>query len=112
MRQLLHETRDLAWPSLHHTEGRLLGLPFVLAACAPGLVYDWSVCIAALMIASVASFLVFVPLTALALNGGEALGDDQPLPPLTSRAYALLFVLWTTSAWLGAALTSLRTLPV
>ena len=112
MRQLLHATRDLAWPSLRHTEGRLLGLPFVLAACAPGLVYDWSVCIAALMIASVASFLVFVPLTALALNGGVALGDDQPPPPLTPRAYALLFLLWTTSAWLGAALTSLRAMPV
>ena len=90
MRQLLYATRDLAWPSLRHTEGRLLGLPFVLAACAPGLVSDWSVCIAALMIASVASFLVFVPLTALALNGGVALGDDQPPPPLTPRAYALL----------------------
>jgi hypothetical protein len=112
MRQLLHATRDLAWPSLRHTEGRLLGLPFVLAACAPGLVYDWSVCIAALMIASVASFLVFVPLTALALNGGVALNDEQALPPLTPRAYGLLFLLWTTSAWLGAALTSLRTMSV
>ncbi|HXA26756.1 MAG TPA: hypothetical protein VNW90_31075 [Acetobacteraceae bacterium] len=112
MRQLLHATRDLAWPSLRHSEGRLLGLPFVLAACAPCLVYDWSVCIAALMVASVASFLVFVPLTALALNGGVALGDDQPLPPLTTRAYTLLFLLWTTSAWLGAALTSLRAMPV
>jgi hypothetical protein len=112
MRQLLHATRDLSWPSLRHSEGRLLGLPFVLSACAPGLVYAWPVCVAALMIASVASFLVFVPLTALALNGGMALGDEQPPPPLTPRAYALLFVLWTSAAWLGAALTSLRALPV
>jgi hypothetical protein len=111
MRQLLHSTRDLAWPSLHHSEGRLLGLPFVLSTCALGFVYSGPICIAALMIASVASFLVFVPLTALALNGGVALGDDVPPPPLTPRAYVLLFLLWTTSAWLGAALTSLRALP-
>jgi hypothetical protein len=112
MRQLLYATRDLAWPSLHHSEGRLLGLPFVLSACALGFVYSWPVCIAALMVAGVASFLVFVPLTALALNGGVALGYDESPPPLTLRAYAVLFVLWTTSAWLGAALTSLRAVPV
>jgi hypothetical protein len=112
MRQLLHATRALSWPSVHHSEGRLLGLPFVLSACAPGLVYAWPVCIAALMVASVASFLVFVPLTALALNGGAALDDNAPPPPLTPRAYALLFLLWTSAAWLGAALVSLRSLPV
>jgi hypothetical protein len=108
MRQLLYATRDLAWPSLHHSKGRLLGLPFVVAACTPALFYPLSTCIAALMVASVASFLVFVPLTALALNGGVALGDDAPLPPLTPRAYAVLLLLWTTSAWAGAALASLR----
>jgi hypothetical protein len=108
MRQLLYATRDLAWPSLHHSEGRLLGLPFVVAACAPALVYPLSTCIAALLVAGVASFLVFVPVTALALNGGAALSDDEPLPPLTPRAYVVLLLLWTTSAWLGAALASLR----
>ena len=112
MRQLLHATRDLAWPSFHHSQGRLVGLPFVLAAVAPGLVFPWPACLAALMVASVASFLVYVPLTALALNGGVALGDDEALPPLTPRAYALLFVLWTATAWLGATLASLLDLPV
>jgi hypothetical protein len=104
MRQLLHATRDLSWPSLRNTEGRLLGLPFVLAAYAPGLVFHWRACIAALLIASVASFLVYVPMTALALNGGIALNDDKPAPPLTPRAYATLFLLWTATAWFGAAL--------
>ena len=41
MRQLLHATRALSWPSLRHTRGRLLGLPFVLVACAPGLLFHW-----------------------------------------------------------------------
>jgi len=104
MRQLLLATRDLAWPSLHHAEGRLLGLPFVLAACAPGLVFQWRACIAALMLASVASFLIYVPMTALALNGGAALREDAPVPRLTPRAYSVLFLLWTATAWFGAAI--------
>jgi hypothetical protein len=104
MRQLLHATRDLAWPSLHHAEGRLLGLPFVLAVCALGFVFQWRACIGALLVASVASFLVYVPMTALALNGGVPLRDDEPAPPLTPRAYVLLFLLWTATAWFGAAM--------
>ena len=106
MRQLLHATRDLAWPSLRNAEGRWLGLPFVLTACAPGMVLQWRACVAALMLASVASFLVYVPMTALALNGGVALREDMPAPPLTPRTYVLLLVLWTSTAWLAAAAAS------
>ena len=65
-----------------------------------------------LVIAVLASFMVYVPLTVLALNGGGALAEDAPVPALTARAYAVLLVLWTTTAWLGAAaaphLTSAR----
>ena len=104
MRQLLHATRALSWPSLRHTEGRLLGLPFVLVACAPGLLFHWSACTAALMLASVASFLVYVPMTALALNGGAALSEDEPAPPLTLGAYATLLLLWTATSWFAAAM--------
>lgn len=104
MRQLLRATRDLPWPSLHHTEGRLLGLPFVLVACAPGLLFHWPACIVALLLASVASFLVYVPMMALALNHGAALRDNEPAPPLTPRAYATLFLLWTATAWSAAAI--------
>jgi hypothetical protein len=111
MRQLLHATRGLTWPSLRHSEGRLVGLPFVLTACAPGFVFHWPICVAALLVAAVASFLVYVPLTALALNGGVALVDDERSPPMTPRAYTLLLLLWTATAWLGAALVSLRGLP-
>ncbi len=81
----------------------MLGLPFVLAAVAPGFVFDWQACFAALIIASLASFLVYVPITALALNGGDALREDAPVPALTSRAYIVLLLLWTTTAWLAAA---------
>lgn len=103
MRQLRQITHDLAWPSLRDTDGRLLGLPFVVGACAPGLVVPWSACLAALLVASMANFLVYVPMTALALNGGAALRVDAPTPALTPRAYVVLLVLWTATIWAAAA---------
>jgi hypothetical protein len=93
-----------SWPSRRHTDGRLLGLLFVLAACTPVLVFEWRTCIAALLLASVASFPVFVPMTALALNRGVALRDHEPAPALTPRACATLFSLWTATAWLAATM--------
>jgi len=74
------------------------------AAITPAAAFGWQACVAALMIASVASFLVYVPLTALALNGGNALADDAPVPALTARAYGVLLALWAITAWLAAAL--------
>jgi hypothetical protein len=103
MPSLRPTTPALAWPSLRDSRGRLLGLPFVLVGCAPGFVFGWQACLAALAIASLASFLVYVPMTALALNGGGALADDAPTPALTARAYVALLVLWSATAWLGAA---------
>jgi hypothetical protein len=39
----------------------------------------------------------------VALNGGDALSEEAPVPALTARAYGVLLLLWTTTAWLGAA---------
>jgi hypothetical protein len=97
-----------AWPSLRHARGRLLGLPFLLGAATPGLVFGWPACIAAVMLASLASFVVFVPMTALALNEGRALRGDAPDPVLTARAYVVLLALWTGAAWAGAAVSQVR----
>jgi hypothetical protein len=102
MRSLRQTTTSIAWPSLRDARGRLLGLPFVLTAAAPGLAIGWQASVVALAIASLASFLVYVPLTALALNGGGALAEDAPVPPLTARAYAALLTLWTLTAWFSA----------
>jgi hypothetical protein len=103
MRSLRQTTPSLAWPSLRHAHGRLPGLPFVLTALAPGYLLGWQAGVYALAIASLASFVVYVPLTVLALNGGGALAEDAPAPALTARAYAALLALWTATAWLGAA---------
>ena len=103
MRSLRQTTPSLAWPSLRHAHGRLPGLPFVLTALAPGYLFGWQAGVCALAIASLASFVVYVPLTVLTLNGGGALAEDAPAPALTARAYTVLLVLWTATAWLGAA---------
>jgi hypothetical protein len=102
MRSLRLTTPSLVWPSLRDTRGRLLGLPFVLAALAPGYLLGWQACLSALAIACLASFLIYVPLTVLALNGGNPLAEASPVPQLTARAYWVLLTLWTTTAWLGA----------
>lgn len=102
MRSLRQTTPDVAWPSLRDARGRLLGLPFVITAGVPGILFGWQASIVALIVASVASFVVFVPMTALALNRGAALHEDASLPPLTARCYVVLLVLWTLAAWLGA----------
>jgi hypothetical protein len=105
MTQIDNPTDTLAWPSLRHARGRLLGLPFVLTAAAAGIAYGPTACAAALLIASMANFLVYLPLTVLTLNGGAALHEDAPAPPLTPRAYVVLFLLWTVTVWVAAALT-------
>lgn len=93
----------VTWPCLHEANGRLLGLPFVVTAALPGLVVGWQVCLAAAVLAILASFIVFVPLTALMLNGWQPVGRDIDMPPLTARAYGVLLLSWTGAAWLYAA---------
>ena len=102
MRSMRQATAYPFWPSLRDARGRLLGLPFVLIGCAPGAVFGWKASLAALMIASLASFLVYVPLTVLALNRGAPLGDNAPVPALTARAYVTLLTLWTLTTWAAA----------
>jgi hypothetical protein len=106
MRSLRQTTSPLAWPSLRRAHGRLPGLPFILTALTPGYLFGWQAGVCALAIASLASFVVYVPLTVLALNGGGALAEDAPAPALTARAYTVLLTLWTATAWLGAAAAS------
>ncbi len=102
MRSLRQTAPHFDWPSLRDARGRLLGLPFVLVAFAPGLVLGWRAGVAALTIASLASFLIYVPVTVLALNSGDALAEDAPTPALTAPAYAVLLALWTATGWLAA----------
>ena len=97
MRALLSQTISAArpletgtWlPGFAHVAAALMTLPvFGAAACATGLV-----------LTSLISFVVWMPLTAIALNGGAALAEDEAAPVLTPTARIVLFVLWTATAW-------------
>lgn len=90
------------------TDGAWLpGAAHVAAALATGLVFGGQACVAGLVLATLASFVVYLPLTALALNGWRPIGQDDPAPELTARAHVVLLVLWTVTAWLGAAASGL-----
>ena len=93
----------LAWPSLRQARGRMLGLPFVIATCSPAGMFGWRVCFAAAVLAVLANFIAFVPMTVLTLNGGQAMRSDLDVPPLTPRAYFGLLLLWTVTTWVAAA---------
>ena len=80
------------------------GLPHVLAAMASWFVYGGAACAAGLLMASFVSFVVWLPLVALALNNGEPLAMEAAAPALTPNAKRALFVLWTATAWLAAAI--------
>jgi hypothetical protein len=79
------------------------GLPHALAAAAAWPVFGGAACVAGLLMASLVSFVVWLPLTALALNDGRPLPETDVAPAMTPRARWVLFGLWTMTAWLAAA---------
>ena len=82
----------------------LPGLPHVAAGLATYFVFGVQACVTGLLLATLASFVVYLPVTALTLNGGQAIAEDAPVPALTVRARLVLLGLWTLTAWVGAAL--------
>ncbi len=84
----------------------LPGLPHVAAALATYFAFGGQACVTGLLMATLASFVVYLPLTALTLNGGRPIEADAPAPVLTTRAQIVLLGLWTATAWAGAALTA------
>ena len=84
----------------------LPGLPHVAAALATYFVFGAQACVTGLLLATLASFVVYLPVTALALNGGRAIAADAPAPALTGWAQVVLLGLWTATSWAGAALAA------
>jgi hypothetical protein len=82
----------------------LPGLLHIAAALATCFVFGAQAFVTGLLLATLASFVVFLPLTALALNGGKAITENMSAPALTAKAQLVLFGLWTLTAWGGAAL--------
>ena len=83
----------------------LPGLPHAAAALATYLVFGVQACVTGLLLATLASFVVYLPVIALALNGGRAIEADAVAPVLNMKAQIALLGLWTVTAWAGAALT-------
>jgi hypothetical protein len=81
----------------------LPGLPHAAAALATYFVFGGQACATGLLLATLASFVVYLPLTALALNGGRPIVAEAAAPVLTARAQLVLLGLWTVTAWAGAA---------
>lgn len=90
-------------PTVDLSRRTILAVPMVLSACASGLVFGPLACLTALIVASLASFVIYIPLIAIGLNRGQGLAEDAPDPVLTRGAFGLLFALWTATAWLAAA---------
>jgi hypothetical protein len=102
MRIQFSQTLAAARPTTEHSW--LPGLPHALAALATWPVFGGGACAAGLLMASLVSFVVWLPLTALALNNGRPLAEDDVAPIMTPNAKRALFVLWTATAWLAAAI--------
>jgi hypothetical protein len=96
---------DIAQP-VRPERSWLPGLPHAVVACATWPVFGGPACVTGLLLASLASFVIYLPLTALALNGGAAIAPTAAAPRLTPTAQAVLLGLWTVTAWLGAALSA------
>jgi hypothetical protein len=84
----------------------LPGLPHVAAALATYFVFGGRACVTGLLLATLASFVVYLPVTALTLNGGRPIAADGPAPALTTGAQLVLLGLWTLTAWAGAGLSA------
>jgi hypothetical protein len=82
------------------------GVLHVLAAVATLPVFGGAACLGGMLMASLASFVVYLPLTALALNRGQPIGLEEAAPALPVRAQVMLLGLWTLTAWAGAALSA------
>ncbi|MDQ2764519.1 MAG: hypothetical protein M3Y22_13895 [Pseudomonadota bacterium] len=82
----------------------LPGLPHVAAALATYFVFGAQGCLTGLLLATLASFVVYLPVTALTLNGGRPIAPEAAAPLLTLRARLVLLALWMMTAWAGAAL--------
>ena len=82
----------------------LPALPHAAAALATYFVFGGQACLTGLLLATLASFIVYLPVTALTLNGGRAIEAQSAAPQLTMLAQCVLLGLWTLTAWAGAAL--------
>src|SRR4051794_38539594 len=91
----------------HADQPWLPGLPHAAAGLATYFVFGGQACVTGLLLATLASFVVYLPVTALALNGGQPIRPDAPARVFPARLQRMLLGLWTLTAWSGAALSGM-----
>lgn len=98
-----HST-DVRSPGLDVLGNRewLFGLPVLGAALLSGLTFGWPACVAGVLMASFASFVLYIPMVTLWLNGGQPLAADAAAPVITPVLQRGLLALWAVTAWVVA----------
>lgn len=75
------------------------GLPVLGVALVCSLTFGGPACVAGILMASFASFILYIPMMMLWLNGGEPLAPDAEAPSITAALQRRLFALWAVTAW-------------
>ena len=75
------------------------GAPVLGTALAGGLAFGWPACLAGVLLASFASFVLFIPMAALWLTGGRPLASGTEPPMLPDALQRGLLALWAATAW-------------
>lgn len=108
MHELESSSRAAVAASGYVLQTRLLCLPHAFLGVATGFAYGWPACVYGLTMAVLASFVVFLPMTALILNGGRVIGPGDEAPSLSLITHGVLLALWTATAWGAAAIAPVR----
>lgn len=75
------------------------GIPVLGVALVGGLTFGWAAGLAGLLLASFATFVLYIPMVTLWLNGGQALSPDATAPVITPPLQRGLLALWAVTAW-------------
>ncbi len=77
----------------------LFGLSVLGAALLSGLTFGWPACIAGILMASFATFVLYIPMVTLWLTGGKPLAIDAAAPVITAALQRTLLALWSVTTW-------------
>ena len=76
--------------------GRLAGLPFVLLALTPALLWRAEIVVIGLTLTVLAAFTIHIPVVSVVYG---LTTEEQPETPLPKRAYVWLLLLWALTDW-------------
>ena len=93
-------TNPCAAEQRRELSGYLVGIPFLLAAATPLVVFQSGSVLAGFVLAMLAFFTVQLPVAAALLKPS---GSEDTEFPLSPRVYLALLTVWTVTVWLASA---------